>query len=301
MRYRALGRTGLEVSAVSLGTVSLGMEYGIRAPGAFDPPAEDEAVRLLQSSFALGINLIDVAPAYGTGERIVGRAAGTRTDVIIATKVAAEDDVEGSLERSRQALQRDVIDIVQVHNATASSVRDGTVAEALLEARHRGRLRFLGASVYGEEDAFAVIDSGMYDVLQVACSVLDQRMLGKVLPAAHAAGVGVLLRSALLKGVLTEKALWLPEPLEPLRVAALRARDALCAGSWSALPAAALRFCLSQPDAASVLVGGRTLPEVEAAVAAEAAGPMNGVELAMCGALALTDDALLNPSRWPLP
>ena len=87
MKYRALGRTGLTVSALSLGTVSLGVDYGIAAPGGFGRPAEDEAIRLVRAAIDCGVTLIDTAPAYGDSERIVGRAAGRDPRVIVATKV----------------------------------------------------------------------------------------------------------------------------------------------------------------------------------------------------------------------
>ena len=177
----------------------------------------------------------------------------------------------------------------------------GAVTDALLDAKRRGLVRILGASVYGEEAALAVIRSGEYGVVQVALNALDQRMMRAVLPAAEAAGVGVILRSAFLKGALTPKAQWLPEPLAPLREAAARARDALARGSWDRLPAAAMRFCLSVPHAASVLSGARTLAELDEAIAAEAAGPLDASALAMAAQLALTDERLLNPSYWPVP
>jgi aryl-alcohol dehydrogenase-like predicted oxidoreductase len=319
VNYRPLGRTGLTVSALSLGTVSLGVDYGIAAPGSFGRPTENEAIRLLRAAIDGGITLIDTAPAYGDSERIVGCAAGRDPRVIVATKIdptaaagvasgfpsaglgAGSRAVIASLESSLRVLDRDVLDIVQIHNATREMIDEGAVTDALLDAKRRGLIRILGASVYGEAAALAVIRSGEYGVLQVAVNALDQRMMRDVLPAAEAAGVGVILRSAFLKGALTPKAQWLPEALAPLREAAARARDVLAGGSWDRLPDAAMRFCLSVPHAASVLAGARTLAELDEAIAAEAAGPLDTSALAMAAGLALTDDRLLNPSHWPVP
>jgi D-threo-aldose 1-dehydrogenase len=178
---------------------------------------------------------------------------------------------------------------------------DGAVTVALVEARRRGLVRVLGASVYGEDAAMAVVRAREYGVLQVALNVLDQRMLREVLPAAAAAGIGVIVRSAFLKGALTPKAQWLPEPLSALRDAATRARDVLAGGSWERLAEEAMRFCLSAPAAASVLTGARTVAELDAAVAAERAGPMDDRALAAAARLAMTDERLLNPSCWPVP
>lgn len=308
MNHRPLGRTGLTVSALSLGTVALGVDYGIAAPGDFGRPAEEDSVRLVRAAIDRGVTLFDTAPAYGDSERILGRATSGRTDVIIATKVnpAAFGGVEtgravaASIDASRRALGRDELDIVQIHNATPETIADGAVIAALVEARSRRWVRVIGASVYGEDAALAVIRSGEYGVLQVALNALDQRMMRHVLPAAHAAGLGVVVRSAFLKGALTPKAQWLPESLAPLRDAAARARDLLAAGSWERLPDAAMRFCLSVPAVASVLTGARTLEELDAALAAEAAGPLDGKTLEDAAALAIADERLLNPSYWPV-
>jgi aryl-alcohol dehydrogenase-like predicted oxidoreductase len=308
VKYRALGRTGLTVSALSLGTVSLGVDYGIEAPGDFGRPAEADAVRLLRSAVDRGITLVDTAPGYGDSERLIGVAVGGDARVIIATKVNVTGAASGfgrtviaSIESSLKALKREVIDIVQIHNATSELIADGPMTEALLEAQRRGLARAIGASVYGEDAALAVIRAGPFSVLQVAFNALDQRMARAVLPAADAAGVGVIIRSAFLKGALTPKAQFLPASLAPLREAAIRARDTLAGGAWDRLPDAAMRFCLSAPRVASVLTGARTIAELEAAVAAEIAGPLDPSALADAARLALTDERLLNPSTWSIP
>ncbi|MBI3491613.1 MAG: aldo/keto reductase, partial [Acidobacteria bacterium] len=243
MNYRPLGRTGLTVSALSLGTVSLGVDYGIDVPGEFGRPDEAEAIRLLHAAVDRGVTLIDTAPTYGESERIVGLALGRDPRVMIATKVSGavgadprvgpgghagpplRQAVGASIESSLRALKREVLDIVQIHNATRMMIDEGAMTDALLDAQRHGLVRVLGASVYGEDAALAVIRAGHYAVLQVAFNALDQRMARQVMPAADAAGVGVIVRSAFLKGALTPKAQWLPESLAPLREAALRARD----------------------------------------------------------------------------
>jgi aryl-alcohol dehydrogenase-like predicted oxidoreductase len=306
---RPLGRTGLTVSALSFGTVSLGVDYGIHAPGAFGPPPEDDAVALLQAAAAAGVTFFDTAPAYGDAERIVGRAFAGNADVVLATKVAvppqsretASRTIDASLEASRRALRRDVIDVLQLHNATPAMMDAGEITDALVGARQRGHVRAIGASVYGEEAALAVLAAGVYDVLQVALSVLDQRMLTTVIPHAARDGVGVIVRSAFLKGALTPKAPFLPAELSALRASAVRARDRLAGGSWEELPAAALRYCLSIAGVSSVLCGARTRVELGAAVAAEAAGALDPHAQAAAAQLALDDDRLLNPSHWPIP
>ena len=163
--------------------------------------------------------------------------------------------------------------------------------------QQQGDIRYIGASVYTEEEAIVVIEAGCFQILQVAYNILDQRMARQVFPAAEEAGVGIIVRSAFLKGALTEKAQWLPIELAELKMGVVRAMRVLDI-SWQALPEFALRFCLSAPEVSTVLVGARTIPELEQALAAEVAGPLPEELLVKTKSLGLTDERLLNPTYW---
>jgi aryl-alcohol dehydrogenase-like predicted oxidoreductase len=292
--------------------VSLGVEYGIPAPGEYGRPIEEDALSLLRRAAEHGVNLFDTAPGYGESERLLGVFLRSNPGCHVATKVPVPKDASGgvlrgaslrravleSLEGSLRALRRDALEVVQIHNATVEVVREGEIADALLAAKREGKVRFLGASVYTEGEAMAVIDAGCFDVIQVAYNLLDQRMAERVFPAAGRSGVGIIVRSALLKGALTAKGEWLPSGLAPLRLAAERAKDAL-GGTWRSLEEAALRFCLSSPVVSTVLTGARTGEELERSLAAAEAGPLPEELLSLTPGLALDDDRLLNPSRWP--
>lgn len=311
MKYGPLGRTGLMVSRVSLGTVSLGIEYGIESPGDHGRPSEADALSLLRNAAEEGINYFDTAPGYGDSERLLGVFLRSNPGCLVATKVPVFKDAGGdqlrgdalrsavlaSLEGSLTELRREALDLVQIHNATVEVVRRGELSDALLDAKRQGKVRFLGASVYTEAEALAVMGAGCFDVLQIAYNLLDQRMTGKVFPAAVRSGVGIVARSAFLKGVLSAKAEWLPPGLAGLRAAAERARDTM-AGSWDLLESAALRFCLSAATVSTVLVGPRTSEELGRSLAAAAAGPLPEELLARAACLAMDDERLLNPSLW---
>ncbi len=305
---RMLGRTGVKVSALSLGTVSLGMDYGLPAPDGFGRPSEREAIGVVSAAIHAGINLFDTAPGYGDAERLLGEVLAHRSDCVVATKVAVpteelsigeiEAQVQASLHQSLENLRRDVLDIVQLHNATVKLLKREEVLRVLLQAQREGKIRFLGASVYTEEEALAVIRCGCFDVLQVAHNLLDQQMAQRVFGAASHAGIALILRSALLKGALTEKAQWLPLELAELRAAAgeLKSRS----GSWQALTQTAYRFCLAVPEASSVLVGARTIDELNQALKAAEFGPLAPVDAAAYRQSAL-HEGWLNPSRWNVP
>jgi aryl-alcohol dehydrogenase-like predicted oxidoreductase len=294
MRSRTLGRTGLAVSEIALGTVELGLDYGI-GPAA-RKPEESEAARILHLALDLGINFLDTARAYGDAETIIGRAlAGRRREFVLCTKAMPGDDAIQSVERSLRALQTDMLDIVMIHCRAGELEPPAEVTAGLQRCREAGKLRFTGASVYGEDAALAAIEAG-FDCLQIAVSVLDRRMEARVLPEASRKNVGIVARSVLLKGVLSPRVVELPPELAPLKDAAMRLGAPL-----EELPELAYRYLLGQNPPHTLLVGAGRVEEVEAAVRFASLGPLPA---AQCEALrrraaAMLEDRYLTPAYWP--
>jgi aryl-alcohol dehydrogenase-like predicted oxidoreductase len=308
MLYKEFGKTGLEVSTISLGTVSFGVPYGIPVAGDFGPPAPTTAARVLTAAADSGINLFDTAPSYGNSEKLLGGVFSGRSDLYIATKVSVpkhqtakqrQRAVRNSLEKSLRLLRREVLDIVQIHNARAEDIQRGEIVDLLLEARQDGLVRFLGASVYGEQAAAEAMKNNYLDVLQIAYSILDQRIQSN-LSEAGKTGTAVLVRSALLKGVLSVKGRVLQGELGILRQAAERVCEGLKC-TWEDLPEVALRFCLSSEDISSVLLGVRTLEELQQGLAAWEQGPLSQACLEAASTLALNEETWVNPSHWGIP
>ena len=88
MLKRKLGRTKLDVSVLSMGTVSLGMDYGIRIPEKIGHPSESESIELLRAAAGYGINFYDTAPVYGSSEIVLGKALFGKDSCYIATKLS---------------------------------------------------------------------------------------------------------------------------------------------------------------------------------------------------------------------
>jgi aryl-alcohol dehydrogenase-like predicted oxidoreductase len=311
-----LGRTGLRVSALALGTVELGLDYGIAVPGEFGRPAEDQAIRLVHSALDGGMNLIDTARAYGESEAVLGRALrGRRGEVLLATKVRTQRDdgstpggeelrrlMREALVTSLRLLQTDYVDIWQVHNVDAALLeRRELLAEVFAGARRDGKARSVGGSTYGVEMPMAAIASDLFDMLQVTYSVLDQRLADRVLPAAAERDIGIVARSILLKGALTTRGDHLPDHLAQLRVRSRQFRDLVAEAGLEISPAqAAIAFGLAQPHIHAVLIGVRSERELREALGA-AAIQLPADLLARLAALRLDDDDLLNPSTWDIP
>ncbi len=305
MDHSALGKTRLRVSRLGLGTVELGLDYGINEPGNFGKPAEEQSINLLNRAAYSGINLFDTAPSYGCSEEILGKTFADKKDCIIATKVNippnnidAEKYITASLTQSRKKLQRKYLDIVQVHNATSDTFSNSDVFEVLVKEKNKGTIQYIGASVYDPENALFALDSGMIDVMQIAYNVLDQRMNDEVFYKAKSLGIGILCRSVYLKGVLTERAKWLPDHCAPLRAAVENLKERMNLNSWDELSVFALRFALSNPRINSVLVGVRSEKELDFALNAFEKGQLSDAELELAYGCRMKDKFWLNPSNW---
>jgi aryl-alcohol dehydrogenase-like predicted oxidoreductase len=316
LQYRTLGRTNLQVSALALGTVELGLDYGIPAPGHFGRPAEAEAIRLVHAALDAGINFIDTARAYGESEAVLGKALqGRRQEVVLATKVglyrpdgtlpsgeALRTHMLDSLETSLRLLQTDYVDLWQLHLVDeAVLAQRETIAAVFAEVQAAGKVRYTGGSFYGAKTAELALPHNLFDALQVTYSVLDQRLADRVFPQAQQQGVGIVVRSVLLKGALTERADHLPDQLEPLRARSRRFRQ-LVAEAQLGLDAAqvALAFGLAHPQIDAVLVGVRNEAELAADLAAVACQLPPAFQ-AQLATLRLDDEDLLNPSTWGIP
>lgn len=213
MRWmRPLGSTGIEVSAVGLGTVKLGRNQGLRLQKPFALPDDASARELLATARDLGINLLDTAPAYGVSEQRLGELLqGQRNDWVICSKAGEEfadgeshfdfsaQQITASVQRSLRRLRCDHIDVLLLHsNGDDLEIlqRRGSL-EALEQLRQDGLIRAFGIStktVAGGVQAAARCDAVMLTYN------LQQREEAAVLDACAANGTGALIKKALASG-----------------------------------------------------------------------------------------------------
>jgi aryl-alcohol dehydrogenase-like predicted oxidoreductase len=213
---RPLGRTGLFVSELALGTWAFGGdEWG---------PADDAtAAATIRAALDAGVTLFDTADVYGYGhsEEVLGAALGNRDDVLICSKAGNDiyetprqagggpkrfsagylaRAVDGSLAR----LGRQAIDIYLLHNPSEEVLAAGEAMGALRDARTAGRVRLIGASVYTAREGIAAIAAGA-DVVMITHSLVSHRESGALIAEASARGAAVLARSVLANGLLSGK------------------------------------------------------------------------------------------------
>lgn len=207
MHYRQLGNHDAKVSEISLGCNRLGEE---QSPDA-------HWIDLVRQAVDLGINLFDTSESYGWGrsEEILGQAVGKRSDVLIASKVSrvresnAKDlsaaRVIAQAEASLRRLQRDTIDIYQLHSPSLADMQQFDWPEAMTQLKAQGKIRFSGVSINDVASGEWLIDQGLADVLQIEYSMVQPAVGEALFSLAAEAGVGILVRMPMARGILTGK------------------------------------------------------------------------------------------------
>lgn len=213
MEYRTLGRTGLKVSVVGLGTM-------VHA-GHFGPMKDEESLDAINAALELGVNFIDTSDAYGAGysETLLGKALkGRRDKVILATKggnVMAGPNrgktdfaiayIDRVMDESLKRLQTDAIDLYQLHNPNVEVIERGEVWELLERRKKEGKIRYYGVSINKIEEGVAAAKGGRSDTVQIEYNMLIQDPAKEVLPMAQQANVGVIARAPLRRSLLSGK------------------------------------------------------------------------------------------------
>ena len=292
MRYRTFGRTGLEVSTVSMGCNRLG------DPGV-DPAQWPPVVR---RALDLGVTFFDTSISYNQGrsEAVLGEVLPEHA--VVCTKVGVDletndfgrrefsaatirRDLPGQLER----LRRDAIDVYLLHSPSAEQLRTQDWAEAFEELKAQGKVRWTGISTHDHASGIEAIERGA-DAVQLEYDLLDPSAEDELLPLAQARDVGVMVRTPLARGLLTGK--FPPgQPIPPERQWRRPRGDQLqlrlerverlrfLERPGQTMAEAAIRFVLAHPAVHCAIPGARTVGQLEANAGA-ADGDLTAEELA---------------------
>jgi aryl-alcohol dehydrogenase-like predicted oxidoreductase len=299
MRYRTLGRTGIEVSEHCLGAMMF---------GAWGNRDHDESVRIIHKALENGINFIDTADVYAQGEseEIVGKALkGRRDEVVLATKVHGQmgegrnargnsrlwimREVEASLKR----LGVDHIDLYQLHRPDPKTDLEDTLS-ALDDLVHQGKVRYIGSSTF---PSWQMVEahwiSERRGLTRLACeqppySIFVRSIERDVLPVARRYGMGVIVWSPLAGGWLTGKyrrETGLPEgsrgdrftranhpvarrfdlsrPANQRKLDLVESLSVVADKAGMSMTHMANAFVLSHPDVTSSIIGPRTMEQLD--------------------------------------
>jgi aryl-alcohol dehydrogenase (NADP+) len=297
MRYRSFGRTGLNVSTVSMGTNRLG-DAGVD-PASWPP--------IVQRALELGVNFFDTSISYNQGrsEAIVGEVTSRwPRPTVIATKVgftidyivsgtqpgrdftaaAILADIDGQLTR----LRRDCIDMYMLHSPSVSILETNDWASAIDTLKQQGKIRWFGISTSDHASGIWSIEHGA-DLLQIEYDLLNPTAEDELLPLAARHNVGVMARTPLARGLLTGKFKageaipaaqhWRRPRGDQLQLRLERVEQLrFLERADQTLAQAALRFVLANPAVHCVVPGARTVEQLEANVPA-ADADLNGEEL----------------------
>ena len=296
MQYRTLGRTGVQVSALALGTMNF---------GRIGRTTQDEVTGLVDSALEAGINLVDTADMYSAGEseELLGKAiAGRRDDIVLATKAglpmgenrnhrgSSRHWLATALDDSLRRLGVDHVDLYQIHRWDPSTSDEETLS-ALTDLQRAGKIRYFGTSTF---PAYRIVQAqwaardnhlGRYVTEQPNYSILQRGVEAHVLPVTEEYGLGVLVWSPLASGwlsgavregqaVTTSRSAFMPQRFDtaiPANRAKLDAVEQLAKVADEAgltMIQLALGFVTAHPAVTSALIGPRTLDHLSSQLAA---------------------------------
>ena len=211
MQYKALGRTGFDVSTISFGAWAIG--------GTWGEVDDAESMRTLHRALDLGVNFFDTADVYGDGhsERLLARLRRERDEPFwVATKIGRRSsphdaksytraNLTAYVERCLKNLDTPAIDLLQIHCPPTDVFYMPEVFGVLDDLVKVGKVRFYGASVERVEEGLKALEYPELQSLQVVFNILRQRPTELLFPRALERQVGILARLPLSSGMLTGK------------------------------------------------------------------------------------------------
>jgi aryl-alcohol dehydrogenase-like predicted oxidoreductase len=291
MEYRPLGRTGVQVSKLCLGTMMF---------GAWGNTDHDDSIRIIHAALDAGINFVDTADIYSAGEseEIVGKALrGRRDDIVLATKFWGPMDEDPNrrgvsrrwiiteVENSLRRLGTDWIDLYQMHRPDPDTDIDETLG-ALTDLVKQGKIRYIGSSSFsaGEivEAQWAAHERRLerFRTEQPPYSLLVRGIELDVLPTAQRHGMGILTYSPLSGGWLSGNWTADSSPTSPARqrlaerfdmslpenqrkLEAVEQLAQVAEGEGVSLIELAIAFVVNHPAVTSAIIGPRTMEQLD--------------------------------------
>jgi len=282
---------------LGLGAAQFGLDYGVSNLRGRVP--EEEVRLILDTAAENRVGMVDTAPAYGDSERILGQSWPFPSPFRVVTKtVSLAEGLDRVETRARRSLERMALPRAYgllVHSADDLLGPDGPALwDRLQRLKGEGLFQKIGVSVYGSDEPVLLARRFKPDLIQIPCSLLDQRPARDgALRALADLGVEVHLRSVFLQGLLFLDRDQLPVALADAGPRLSRIRRALAEAGADPLQAA-LAYAQTRPEASTVIVGVTSAAELRAILAASAA-PVPDLDWAE---LALDHPFALDPRRW---
>ena len=298
---------GVRISVLSLGTVQLGLNYGIS--NTTGKPDREQSFSILDTAMEEGISVLDTAAAYGDSEQVIGAWLKERADrPFIVTKAVnvpfgsrsiCYDGLRSSVEGSLERLGISQIPLLMMHHFENYLADPENMKAAFLRLKEEGLIGAWGLSAYGHHDYFELARSGC-DAVQIPINLLDQRQIESGgLQELEKNGIMIFARSVYLQGLifrdpdqLDERMAFCCEPLLKLR--------RLCLEFELSPAQLALAYVLGLPGVASLVLGSETALQVRQNAEMIRKLPSLNTEQMEQIRLQFKDTAprVLNPSEW---
>jgi aryl-alcohol dehydrogenase-like predicted oxidoreductase len=271
VQSRLFGSTGLRVSVLGFGAGNLGGE----------DVSDAEAGRILNAALDRGVTFFDTARSYGRSEERIGRyLSHRRSEYVLSTKggygVDGAPDWTGEaialgIDQALVRLRSEVLDLFHLHSCEAHTLKREDIQRALEDARRAGKIRL--AAYSGENEALdAAIEAPVFEAVQCSVNLADQRSLAGAIPRASARGLGVIGKRPLANAAWRFSGRPHGDYAEVYweRLQSLRSRVA--GADWANL---ALRFSAFASGVGVVIVGTKSLANLDANVAIVRQGPLD--------------------------
>ncbi len=306
---------GVKVSKMALGTVQLGLEYGVA--NKTGKPNLQSAYDILQLALSRGINIFDTASDYGNSEDIIGsfltshNKTSTPETPIIVTKIpkvqcigspsfqAIYDQVKTLILHSAKRLNIEKIPICLLHNASDMIDYGGLITKSLIKLREEKLIKMIGVSVYQLREVREFLKISEFDVIQVPINIFNNRLVKKeLLNELAQKGITVFARSVFLKGLFFLEPDNLPPYLQ-LANKPLRQLAKLSSDLGISIAELALTFVRDAPGITSVVLGVETVDQLKENIELMSSPPLSSeTEERILDMFPDMPEELVNPNMW---
>lgn len=263
-------KNGYKISEFTLGTVQLGIPYGIN--NTHGMPSYSAAHEILQTAIDCGVISFDTAKGYGKSEAVLGKFfANKTTDKTIITKVEFDKETPGEIKNSLFEKVKDSahvmglseIPVVLLHSERYLETYGDTLLKALKELKAEGLVKSIGVSFSDKSKLLELTNPEIFDSVQIPANMFDNAEIrnGKI-KALSDMGIAVYVRSVYLQGLFFKDTYALPEKLKSAKPA-LEKIKALAADNAMSVAALALSYMRALPGITSLVVGCETLGQLK--------------------------------------
>lgn len=294
----------MKLSKLCLGTVQLGMPYGIN--NAKGQPSPAEATKILRYAIKEGVFVFDTAPGYGDSEKILGQNLHLlKNKLVFISKVPSLDwknkekiteAINAVLEKTLHNLKIKKIPFYLFHRFNDLVSHKNFALHHLIKLKKRGLIETIGVSVYTPQEATASLKIKGVQAVQIPTNLIDKRFIESgFLDEARKKKVTVLVRSVFLQGLFFKKKI--PTYLNAFKPYQKKIIK-ICADHKISINELALRYVLSLKGVASVLIGLENLEQLKENVTVAKRGPLDKITLTEINKMGSAPEKIINPRLW---